>query len=348
MFARLTALVGSGSALPFELGDPQPAAWGQWAHYRGTWKADGTPVSIFRISATIKTDAKLNAARNSAKRLRMVSCPTANLVVALFLLFNPPLDSYKHPQDTYLLFNCLKQSKLQLRHPNILNFKETVEIEERGETVIYLVTEAITPLASILKTIDLSGGDREQYISMGLHQVVAAVSFLNNDCKLIHGNVCLASIAVNESLDWKLHAFDLATEHQWQEAMTREMPLVYASWMVGPQYKPGEVAKSEWQVVRESPSYAVDAWGLGCLIHEVYSGGPLSRTEDLRVIDPIPQNVLPYYQKLLASQPSRRLDPGKLAESGVLKNKLVELVAFLENLALKEAMEKVGFTHWMK
>lgn len=181
------------------------------------------------------------------------------------------------------------------------------------------------------------------YMAMGLQQIVSAVSFLNNDAKIIHGNICMGSVAVTDTLDWKLHVFDLATEHQFNEAMTREIPLVYASWMVAPQYKPGEVAKSEWHVVRDGPVWAVDAWGLGCLMQEIYSGNTLARTEDLRNTSCIPQSVLPYYQKLLASQPSRRLNSSKFAESGVLKNKMAELVAFLENLALKDAAEKVGW-----
>lgn len=52
----------------------------------------------------------------------------------------------------------------QLRHPNILQFKETAEVEERGETVIYLVTEACMPLADHLQRLDIQVGahDHEQ------------------------------------------------------------------------------------------------------------------------------------------------------------------------------------------
>nr|VDD04151.1 unnamed protein product [Brassica oleracea] len=35
---------------------------------------------------------------------------------------------------------------------------------------------------------------------------------LNNDCKLVHGNVCLATVVVTPTLDWKLHAFDVLSE----------------------------------------------------------------------------------------------------------------------------------------
>ena len=40
------------------------------------------------------------------------------------------------------------------------------------------------------------------------------------------------------------------------------------------------------QAIKEGPSWAVDAWGWGCL-QEVYSGRPLARTEDLRNTGPM-------------------------------------------------------------
>ena len=46
------------------------------------------------------------------------------------------------------------------------------------------------------------------------------------------------------------------------------------------------------------------------------------------------------YQRLLASAPARRLNPAQLAQSSVLKNKLVDIIAFLENLAVKDGQEK--------
>ncbi|PNX87929.1 putative inactive serine threonine-protein kinase SCY1-like protein, partial [Trifolium pratense] len=52
----------------------------------------------------------------------------------------------------------------------------------------------------------------DEYYAWGLHQIAKAVSFLNNDCKLVHGNVCLASVVVTQTLDWKLHAFDVLSE----------------------------------------------------------------------------------------------------------------------------------------
>ncbi|KAL4446317.1 hypothetical protein ABPG77_003124 [Micractinium sp. CCAP 211/92] len=298
MFSRLTALV-SGTSLPFDLGEEfaRSSGFGSWQHFRGTLRADGSAVSVFRLAAPGKGDARLEAGRHGVKRLRT------------------------------------------LRHPNVLVFKDSLEVEERGETVLYLVTEQVTPLSEVLA--GMRGTDREQYLCMGLSEVVSALSFLANDAGLVHGAVSMGAVAVTQSLDWKLHGFDVLSEHQF--ASQYDLPLTAADWLVPAQYKPGEVAKRDWQAVKDGPAWAVDAWGLGCLMQEVYSGQPLARTEDLRNTDHIPKELLQYYQRLLASQPARRLNPKQLLEAGVLKNRLAEATSFLENLALKDSMEKDTF-----
>ncbi len=49
---------------------------------------------------------------------------------------------------------------LQLRHPNILAFKDSIEVQEKGQQVLYLVTEAVRPLITVLKELNLSGKHR--------------------------------------------------------------------------------------------------------------------------------------------------------------------------------------------
>ena len=49
---------------------------------------------------------------------------------------------------------------MQVRHPNVLAFKFTSEVDEKGETVISLVTEAVKPLKHVLDTLDLDQSSR--------------------------------------------------------------------------------------------------------------------------------------------------------------------------------------------
>ena len=51
-------------------------------------------------------------------------------------------------------------SIVQLRHPNVLAFKDSAETTEKGATVIYLVTEPVQPLRLVLQELDLHGQHR--------------------------------------------------------------------------------------------------------------------------------------------------------------------------------------------
>ncbi|KAI4302035.1 hypothetical protein L6164_035255 [Bauhinia variegata] len=308
MFKFLKDVVGgSGTGLkdlPYNIGEPYPSAWGSWTHYRGTSKDDGSLVSIFSLSGNNAQDGYLAAGRNGVKRLRIV------------------------------------------RHPNILSFLHSTETEtyDGGSTkaTIYIVTEPVMPLSEKIKELGLEGTQRDEYYAWGLHQIAKAVSFLNNDCKLVHGNVCLASVVVTQTLDWKLHAFDVLSEFEGNETSTGQM-LRYA-WLVESQYKPMELVKSDLAMMKKSPPWAIDSWGMGCLIYELFSGMKLRTTEELRNTTSIPKSLLPDYQRLLSSMPSRRLNTSKLVEnSEYFHGKLVETIHFMEILSLKDSVEKDSF-----
>lgn len=77
----------------------------------------------------------------------------------------------------------------QLRHPNVLTYKDSHEISEKGGTTLYLITEPVSPLARVLKEVEL-GSQRGEYIALGLLQVATAVAFINNDCKMVRTACC--------------------------------------------------------------------------------------------------------------------------------------------------------------
>lgn len=309
MFKFLKDVVaGSGTGLkdlPYNIGEPYSSAWASWTHSRGTSKDDGSPVSIFSLSGNNANDGHLAAGRNGVKRLRTV------------------------------------------RHPNILSFLHSTEAEtfdgSSKKVTIYIVTEPVMPLSEKIKELRLEGTQRDEYYAWGLHRIAKAVSFLNNDCKLVHGNVCLESVVVTQTLDWKLHAFDVLSEFDGSsEASTG--PMLQYEWLVGAQYKAMEFAKSDWATIRKSPPWAIDSWGLGCLIYELFSGMKLSKTEELRNTASIPKSLLPDYQRLLSSMPSRRLNSSKLVENcEYFQNKLVDTIHFMEILNLKDSVEKDTF-----
>lgn len=272
-------------------------------------------------------------------------------------------------QPRPLSFTFHKKKK-QVKHPNILSFRDTHEAEERGETVIYLVTEPATPLLSTLEelsgggsddrgettTAKMTAGQRSDFVAMGLHSVARAVSFLSSDCKLVHGNVCAAAVAVTPSLEWKLCCFDLMTEFASLSNLSPHSSLPPLPAGARPlllncgrgHYLPGEAQRGEWDALSASsgaPPWAVDAWGLGCLVAEAFAGRPLPAAPGaLRdAAASLPPALVKDYQRLLASSPARRLDPAALAASPALRTPPVCALAFLDSLAVRDATEKDAF-----
>lgn len=54
----------------------------------------------------------------------------------------------------------------QLRHPNLVAFKDTMEVEEKGSITVYLITEPVRPLQMVLEDINLSGEHRSDVLSL--------------------------------------------------------------------------------------------------------------------------------------------------------------------------------------
>eukprot|EP00882_Tetradesmus_deserticola_P024416 GHRQ01026682.1.p2 GENE.GHRQ01026682.1~~GHRQ01026682.1.p2 ORF type:complete len:135 (+),score=28.82 GHRQ01026682.1:290-694(+) len=73
------------------------------------------------------------------------------------------------PNDVKLVAarNGVKRLKM-LRHPNVLAFKDSLEVQEKGQTVLYLITEAVRPLATVLQELDLSGQHRRVIVNSTL------------------------------------------------------------------------------------------------------------------------------------------------------------------------------------
>lgn len=57
---------------------------------------------------------------------------------------------------------------MQLRHPNILAFKDSIEVQEKGQQVLYLVTEAVRPLSTVLRELNLTGKHRQVLLLFSL------------------------------------------------------------------------------------------------------------------------------------------------------------------------------------
>ncbi|XP_010634481.1 N-terminal kinase-like protein [Fukomys damarensis] len=223
-----------------------------------------------------------------------------------------------------------------LRHPNILAYIDGLETEK----CLHIVTEAVTPLGMYLKARGEAGGLKEQELSWGLHQIVKALSFLVNDCSLIHNNVCMAAVFVDRAGEWKLGGLDYMYSAQGNDGGPPSKGIPELE-----QYDPPELADSSGRVVREK--WSADMWRLGCLIWEVFNG-PLPRAAALRNPGKIPKSLVPHYCELVGANPKVRPNPARFlqncqAPGSFMNNRFVETNLFLEEIQIKESAEKQKF-----
>lgn len=224
--------------------------------------------------------------------------------------------------------NAIQRLK-SLRHPNVLQFINAAEMPDK----LYIVTEACEPLD--LKAVGGDTPEAESYLALGLHQLFSTVSFLNNDCQVVHGNICPSSIFITKSGDWKLGGFDLA----WSYKEGIPYLVKNNSHVVPDEYRP---PSKSWMEVERAPSWATDAWMLGCLVYAVFNNNFRSQ-EQLGNIGNIPELLRVAYGKLLATSPDKRLNAKEALKSPFFSNPLVESVEFLDKLVLKSVEEKVVF-----
>ncbi|XP_068832269.1 N-terminal kinase-like protein isoform X10 [Capricornis sumatraensis] len=223
-----------------------------------------------------------------------------------------------------------------LRHPNILAYIDGLETDK----CLHVVTEAVTPLGVYLKARAEADGLKELELSWGLHQIVKALSFLVNDCSLIHNNVCMAAVFVDRAGEWKLGGLDYMYSAQGNGGGPPRKGIPELE-----QYDPPELADGSGRAVREK--WSADMWRLGCLIWEVFNGS-LPRAAALRNPGKIPKSLVPHYCELVGANPKVRPNPARFlqncrAPGGFMNNRFVETNLFLEEIQIKEPAEKQKF-----
>uniref|UniRef100_A0A674MI23 N-terminal kinase-like protein n=1 Tax=Takifugu rubripes TaxID=31033 RepID=A0A674MI23_TAKRU len=238
-------------------------------------------------------------------------------------------------QQTQLAKAAFKRMKT-LRHPNILAYVDGLETEKS----LYLVTEQVTPLAVHLKAQAEKGGAGDLEVSWGLHQIVKALSFLVNDCHLLHNNLGIWAVFVDRAGEWKLGGLDHVVPEQGDPSGI-SLPAPKAVYPDMEKYDPPESSSSG------AEKWAGDVWRLGCLIWEVFNG-PLPRTSSLRSLGKIPKTLVPHYCELVGANPRARPNPARFlqncrAPGGFLSSSFVESNLFLEEIQIKEPAEKQQF-----
>lgn len=220
-----------------------------------------------------------------------------------------------------------------LRHPCILTYVDSLE----SDKLVYLVTEPVTPLLSWLSESNLNQAQRSTALSWGLFQVTKGLSFLNNDGKLIHYNVCASSVFVTPGGEWKLGGVEYANPDS-SVFPVKILPQLDV-------YNPPE--KADPSRMRTTTKWAADMWGLGCLIWEAFNG-LLDQSFSLKTTSKIPKTLVGTYTQLVGANPAARPNPQTVVDNlrqpgNYFHNDLIETLLFLEEIQIKDATEKQKF-----
>lgn len=112
-------------------------------------------------------------------------------------------------------------------------------------------------------------------------------------------------------------------------------------------YTPPEIAKGGWDAIKRHPLFAVDSYGLGILVYEVFNGNFIGGDQVGRTTN-IPPSMQQSYKRLCTANPKLRLsaahfvDQGK-RHGGFFRTPLIALADDIESLGLKSDAEREEF-----
>ncbi|KAK2467839.1 hypothetical protein APHAL10511_000134 [Amanita phalloides] len=258
--------------------------------------------------------------------------------------------SFKPPAQ-----NALRKLRTT-RHPDILKFIDAVETD----STLHIMTERVKPLQLTLSDwSSRNAQEREDWLLWGLHRISVALVFLNDTCSSTHGRVCVNSIFITPSGEWKLGGFEMLSTPRDDASVLYTMGSLFSA---AAAYAPPEVKKQGWHVLKDLNPPAADGYALGVLLHTVFnpSHPPLATTNpphpppSAASRGSIPSSIFNPFKKLLNPNPQTRLTPKQLLEIGMSEsgffqsNRLVKVSLGLDNFALSSEAEKSVFLRTLK
>ncbi|GBG24886.1 N-terminal kinase-like protein [Hondaea fermentalgiana] len=246
-------------------------------------------------------------------------------------------------REKELAENFFKRAKT-LRHPHVIAYRDGID----SDAEIFIVTDAVETLECWLERFGEQDGaaeKRKMAVGWGFNAILQALGFLNEDCKLCHGNISLQSILVTRGGDWKLAGFYIVGEMDptGPDRLFRENPDILPS-----KYKPPERLANKWSFMNTSSGgpHTVDVFALGCVLFECFNG-PVNDPNEFKNTRALPSQLQKVYNLMIADTPSDRPDCKSLLRHPSFKylfrSELFSTLSFLEELQLKTDAERAPF-----
>ncbi|KAK3928134.1 SCY1-like protein 2 [Frankliniella fusca] len=183
-----------------------------------------------------------------------------------------------------LILETLKRGVAQLtrlRHPQILTVQHSME--ESRESLAFATEPVFASLANLMGKTENMPSPPPKYlnnfklydleIKYGLLQVGEGLAFLHSDVKLLHRNICLESIVVNQQGAWKIFGFDFCVLNQEQSDGRPHWPFTEYEQHSHPTAQPNLdfLAPECGLTLTHSP--ASDMYSLGMTIFAIHNEG---------------------------------------------------------------------------
>jgi SCY1-like protein 1 len=207
--------MGNASALPYAVGEAvevggDDESRSAWTMHAGTKKANKEPVSIFRFSKEEAEASSLEAAKNAFLRHKVLRHPR---ILACVEAIEEEKELLVATEPVVPLRRWLAEFEGAARGQTAGGGDEAGAGENKTAAVDIEDGSGGGggggggggPALS-QETVD---AQKRAAIVWGLRCVGEAISFINNDCGLVHGALCMDAVFVTASGDWKLGALDL-------------------------------------------------------------------------------------------------------------------------------------------
>ncbi|KAK4881620.1 hypothetical protein RN001_004939 [Aquatica leii] len=286
---------------------------------------------------------------------------------AVFVLEKRQLDKF-NKSDRELVLESMRRGVAQItkiRHPRMLTIQHP--LEESRESLAFATEPIFASLANILgETFNMPQpanlSDYKFYdieIKYGLLQIGEGLTFLHNDVKLLHRNICPESIIINQQGAWKIFGFDFCV-HNSGSANQPSYPFQRYDFMLPSVMQPKLDYLAPEYILTETHSLASDLFSLGMLAYVLYSINhqtlmPVkdlqqfkSHSQQLKVLSSnklqcLPESLRDSVKMMLNVSPDLRPDAHQFIKIPFYEDVGVKTLTYLDSLLQWDNLQKSQF-----
>ena len=273
--------------------------------------------------------------------------------VAVFVLTKKIFDKMKKDHKDYVLDRYRTGVKLltKVRHPKFLTVQHP--LEESRECIAF----ATEPCSNSLDNLMKCGSLTDVEIKYGVLQLLDGISFLHNELKKCHRNLCPDSVVVNSQGLWKIFGFEFSCV---SEESSEPPPSEFFFYDNEPSFSQPNLKYIAPELLSNRLSdTSADIYSLGCLIYALYNGGRSLRhaeTSSMAVqrsheisqmsgdsLGKLPPDGANEIKQMLLIACGARQKIEALQQAKFLCDIGAVSLQFLDNLMLKNRSQKIAF-----